>query len=138
MPQRDLLHQTARAALEREGWVVTHDPLPLRFGARRLFVDLGAEAPIAAEKGGRKIAVEVKSFLGDSEMRDLEQALGQYALYRFLLDRDDPERALFLAVSGEVFVRLFDDADGRDLVAAQGVRLLVFDATKGVVTQWIE
>lgn len=138
MPQRDLFHQTVRTALEREGWLVTHDPLPLRFGARRLFVDLGAEAPIAAEKGGRKIAVEVKSFLGDSDMRELEQALGQYALYRFLLDRDDPARALFLAVASEVFGRLFDDADGRDLVATQRVRLLVFDVEKGVVTRWIE
>lgn len=138
MPQRDVFHQTVRLALERAEWIVTHDPLALRFGSRRLFVDLGAEAPIAAEKGGRKIAVEVKSFLGESDMRELEQALGQYALYRFLLDRDDPERALFLAVASEVFGRLFDDADGRDLVAAQGVKLLIFDIEKGVVTQWIE
>ncbi len=93
---------------------------------------------MAAEKGGRKIAVEVKSFLGESEMRELEQALGQYALYRFVLDRDDPDRALFLAVAGATYQRLFDDADGRDLVAAQGVKLLVFDVEKGLVTRWIE
>ncbi len=138
MPQRDFFHITVRAALEREGWIVTHDPLPLRFGSRRLFVDLGAEAPIAAERSGRKIAVEVKSFLGESDMKELEQALGQYALYRFLLGRDDPDRELFLAVASEVFGRVFDDADCRDLIATQGVRLIVFDIQKGALTRWIE
>ncbi|WP_373529451.1 element excision factor XisH family protein [Nostoc sp.] len=29
-----------------------------------------------------KIVVEVKSFVGQSDVKDLEQALGQYILYR--------------------------------------------------------
>jgi hypothetical protein len=138
VPQRDVHHQTVRAALERDGWVITHDPLPLRFGVRRLYVDLGAEAPLAAEKGGRKIAVEVKSFLGESEMKELERALGQFALYRFLLARDDPARVLFLAIAREVFGRLFADKDGLELITAQALRMLVFDLKTGALVQWIE
>lgn len=138
MPQRDVFHRTVRAALERDGWSVTHDPLLLSFGTRRLFVDLGAEAPIAAEKGLRKIALEVKSFLGESEMTELERALGQYALYRFVLNRDEPDRVLYLAVTAEVYWKLFTDADARDLTAAQQIKLLVFDIEKGALLRWIE
>jgi hypothetical protein len=62
-------------------------------------VDFGAEQPIAAEKEGRKIAVEVKSFLGPSVVYDLEQALGQYHVYRLILAQDDPQRHLAIAAS---------------------------------------
>jgi hypothetical protein len=31
-----------------------------------VYADLAAERPIAAEKGGMKIAVEIKSFIGKS------------------------------------------------------------------------
>jgi len=43
-------------------------------------VDLGAEQVFAAEKHERKIAVEVKSFIGSSIVADLEQALGLVSL----------------------------------------------------------
>jgi hypothetical protein len=138
MPQRDVFHGVVIEALVRDGWTVTHDPYPLQFGESRLYVDLAAEGPIAAERGGRKIAVEIKSFLGASEMTDLERALGQFILYRFLLSREEPDRALFLAVPPEAHEALFDTAPGRDLVAVQQLRLLVFDPDEGVIVRWIE
>lgn len=67
-------------ALVKEGWAITHDPLTLEYEEVQVFVDLGAERVIAAEKEGEKIAVEVKSFLGPSLIRDVELALGQYVL----------------------------------------------------------
>jgi hypothetical protein len=62
MPAKDIYHNTVRTALEKDGWTITKDPLTLEIGDRSLFVDLGAEKILAAEKQGRKIAVEVKSF----------------------------------------------------------------------------
>jgi hypothetical protein len=69
--------------LEKDGWTITHDPLTITLEdtSDNLFVDLGAERLIAAEKASRKIAVEVKSFVSGSKMTDLENALGQYTLY---------------------------------------------------------
>ncbi len=43
---------------------------------------MAAEKSIAAEKQGQKILVEVKSFLGRSFINNLEQAMGQYVIYR--------------------------------------------------------
>ena len=76
MPARDHFHDACTAALIKDGWTITNDPYSLRWGGRDLFVDLGAERLVAAERGTERIAVEVKSFLGPSEMADLEQALG--------------------------------------------------------------
>ena len=59
MPAKDIYHNNVRTALEKDGWTITNDPLTLEIGERSLFVDLGAEKILAAEKQGRKIAVEV-------------------------------------------------------------------------------
>src|SRR6266581_2069941 len=71
MPRRDIYHEVVKRALIADGWTITHDPYPLPFGEESLFVDLGAEMPLGAEKAGRKIAVEAKSFLGRSPMTEV-------------------------------------------------------------------
>ncbi len=78
---KDIFHETVKNALAAEGWVITHDPLTLKLSKRKLFIDLGAERVIAAEKDNTKIAVEIKSFLGLSPLTDFYKALGQYQLY---------------------------------------------------------
>ncbi|MBM3463412.1 MAG: fatty-acid synthase [Armatimonadetes bacterium] len=134
MPQRDLYHDAVKQALVKDGWIITHDPLLLSFARRNLYVDL--EAPLAAEKEGRRIAVEVKSFLGASEVTDLERALGQYALYRALLGRQEPDRVLYLAVPCRVFENFLIDPDAQTVLTAEQVRLVVFDPDKEAILSW--
>ncbi len=85
MPAKDIYHNSVKNALEKESWHITNDPFILRWGARDLYIDLGAQKLIAAEKSGHKIAVEVKSFISASPVADLEKALGQYILYYDIL-----------------------------------------------------
>jgi hypothetical protein len=92
MPARDRYHDNVENALIKDGWTIIDDPLHVRWGKKDMYVDLGAERLLAAEKDQRKIAVEVKSFLGHSEMADLEQAIGQYTVYHEVLSRAEPER----------------------------------------------
>jgi XisH protein len=47
---KDKFHDAVKNALIKEGWTVTDDPLFLQFGGVDLFVDLGAENIIAAQK----------------------------------------------------------------------------------------
>jgi len=77
---KDIYHNAVRTAIETEGWTITDDPLTLTIGKRDLFVDLGAEKIMIAERQGQKIAVEVKSFISPSLVKDLENALGQYIM----------------------------------------------------------
>ncbi|MDJ0534241.1 MAG: XisH family protein [Xenococcaceae cyanobacterium MO_207.B15] len=98
MPAKDIFHDIVTIALQKDGWLITDDPLRLKWGLRELFVDLGAKKLIAAQKGETKIAVEIKSFIGKSPINELENALGQYILYRNILEETEPDRLIYLAV----------------------------------------
>src|SRR5437588_12830624 len=98
MGAKDFYHDDVRTALIKDAWTITDDPLRLRWGKKDYYVDLGAERVIAAEKIGRRIAVEIKSFVGPSVVDDMEKALGQYLIYRSIMRHRQPSRELFLAV----------------------------------------
>ncbi len=136
MPAKDIYHQSVRSALIKDGWTITHDPYTLTFGPKDVFVDLGAERTIAAEKGDEKIAVEIKSFLGASDIRDLEIAIGQYVFYRSLLSRFEPERKLFLAVPESVFASTLNEAIARPVIEDLNVSFIAFDPKQEVIVKW--
>ena len=138
MPQRDIFHYAVKNALIKDGWEITADPLVLQFGGRNIYVDLEAELPIAAQKDGRKIAVEVKGFNNPSEVNDLERAVGQYAVYRELMKRKEPNRVLYLAISIETYEGIFSEPLGELMVETQRLKILVFDEIQEVILQWIE
>jgi hypothetical protein len=127
MARPDIYHHTVKRALQKDGWTITHDPFPLQIGKKRLSADLGAERLISAEKESQKIVVEVKSFVGQSDLKDLEQALGQYVLYRQVLNEMGIDRILYLAVSRPTFNSVFTIELGQVLLKNQIIRLIVFD-----------
>jgi len=99
VPAKNIYHDAVVRALTADGWTITHDPLTLSYGGKDLFVDLGAErTAIAAEKRGQRIAVEVQSFLSPAPVRDLQEAVGQFEIYRAILAVTDPDRSIYLAL----------------------------------------
>ena len=137
MPAKDIYHKTVRIALEKDGWIITKDPLILKLGARDLYVDLGAEKLLAAEKDNQKIAVEVKSFLSPSLMADLENALGQYTLYYDVLACLEPDRILYLAIREQIYDTLFEEPIGKVLLENNRFRLVVFNEYQEEILRWI-
>ena len=137
MPAKDIYHDTVKRALQKDGWIITHDPFPLQIGRKRLSADLGAERLINAEKGTQKIVVEVKSFVGRSDVKDLEQALGQYILYRQVLNEMGIDRSLYLAISQPIFNSVFTIELGQLLLKNQIIKLIVFDDKSEAIVQWI-
>lgn len=137
MPRRDSDHDLVVGALEREGWTITDDPLVLPFGGKEVYVDLGAERVLGAVKGTRKIAVEIKTFLGPSDVHDLELAIGQYNLYRDILSETDPERSLHLAVPVHARQGIFSDPLGRLVLERQNIKMIVFGTSPEEGLQWI-
>ena len=92
---------------------------------------------MAAEKADRKIAVEIKSFIGLSEMDEIENALGQYLVYRSVMARTEPDRILYLAIHNEAFVDIFEQPLGNLLREDYQVQLMVYDLRAEVVLKWI-
>ena len=137
MPARDLYHNALKNALIKDGWTITHDPLRLKWGVKDMYVDLGAEQVVTAEKAGQKIAVEIKGFVGASELDDIENAMGQYFVYRSVLVRTEPDRTLYLAIHKEVFLDIFEEPLGRLLLEDYRVPLIVFDLQEEVILKWI-
>lgn len=139
MPAKNIYHDGVIQALIADGWTITHDPLTLSYGGKDLFVDLGAEREaIAAEKAGQRIAVEIQSFLGASPVRDLQEAVGQYEVYRAVLGKTDPGRVVYLAVPRRVQEGILSEGFGKLIVNSLELRLLIFDEQPPRVVQWIE
>lgn len=92
---------------------------------------------LSAEKGEKRIVVEIKSFLGASDVKDLEQALGQYVLYQQLLKLIEPDRVLYLAVPDKIYKSVFLEGLGQLFLLDNMLHLLVFDPQGEVITQWI-
>ncbi len=136
MPAKDLYHQTVCNALIHDGWTITDDPLILKIGARSVFVDLGAERLIAAERGSEKIAIEIKSFLSASLVGDLENAWGQFFMYARALEKREPDRILYLAVTQETFNTIFQEPIGQLLLEEPGFHLVVFDVETESIAEW--
>lgn len=138
MPARNIHHSAVIQALQDDGWTITHDPLMIPYGDRRLFVDLGAERlTIGAERGSERIAVEIASFVADSPVRDFEEAIGQFVVYRALLSQTEPDRSLYLAITTSVHDSVFSEPVGELVTAEVHLRILVFDPHEQKVIQWI-
>ncbi|WP_315861646.1 element excision factor XisH family protein [[Limnothrix rosea] IAM M-220] len=72
---KDLFHDAVKAALIKDGWKITSDPLTIRIERIKLEIDLAAEKILVAEKDNKKIAVEIKSFINPFTINDFHTAL---------------------------------------------------------------
>jgi hypothetical protein len=134
---KDLYHNDVRIALEKEGWIITHDPYRIVTEDTTFNVDLGAETLIGAEKQGNKIAVEIKTFANLSFVHDFHEAVGQFFNYQVHLEDQEPERELFLAVSQVVYKNFFGKPTFRKSIQRLSASILVFDPALQKITAWI-
>lgn len=137
MSAKDIFHDAVKAALQKEGWIVTHDPLFIRVGTIEMYIDLGAEKIIAAEKNGQKIAVEVKSFLKTSTISEFHTALGQFLNYRLALEEQDPERKLYLAVPQDIYNSFFVLPFIQLVISRYQVQLLIYNPGTEAIVKWL-
>lgn len=138
MPARDIFHNQVKTALIKEHWTITHDPLMVQFGVTDVFIDIGAEKLIAAEKEGLYIAVEIKSFLGSSVITDFHLAIGQFLNYRVALEQQDPRRVLYLAVPIDAYSTLFVQSITQTIIQRYGIHIIVYDPEVEEVITWID
>ena len=137
MSAKDRYHNAVKSALLKENWIITADPLRLKFSDQdEVRIDLGAERILAAERGHEKIAIEIKSFLSESALFDYHAALGQFLNYRLVLGSLDSDRILYLAVPLMAYEVFFQRPLAKASVRTYEVRLLVYDPIEEEIVLW--
>ena len=137
MPARDIFHNAVKQALEKEGWKITHDPLPVSFELGDMYIDLGAEKILAAEREGEKIAVEVKSFFKTSVISEFHTALGQFINYRLALSEQEPDRTLYLAVPIDTYTSFFTIRLVQSIIKTYQLKLITYQPVTEDIVEWI-
>jgi hypothetical protein len=138
VPADDKVKPMVVSALVKDGWTITHDPYPLKFGRDNLSVDLAAERTlVAAERGTEYIAVEIKSFLGASVFHDFYEAFGQFLMYRSVMTRTDPARVLYLGIGDQAHKALRKKPSAVLALDEFGVSLVVVRLDTEEVVSWI-
>lgn len=137
MPKLDIIHNAVKNALIKDGWLITDDPYVIQYRRTVLYADLGAERPIAVERNGQKLVVEVKSFIGASKIQDLKEALGQYDIYRYLLEEIAPDRKLYVAISKVAYNTFFTQDVTQLILNKHQLPIIVVDIETEEISQWI-
>ncbi len=138
MPAKDIYHDAVKNALIKDGWTILSDPYLLRYEDADLYADLFAEKALFAEHEGRKIVVEIKSFINPSPMRDFENALGQYILYRDILELGNKDYELYLAVRDTIFNTFFQRKSIQAVVKRHQIKFLIFNDEREEIISWIK
>lgn len=137
MTAKDIFHNAVRRGLEKEGWTITDDPLSLKFGDTRFYIDLGAERILVAQKGKDKIAVEIKTFTGDSLLFNFHVAIGQFINYQVALENKEPNRTLYLAIPQEIYDTFFQSLLVQSVLEKYQIPLIIYDPESEVILQWL-
>jgi hypothetical protein len=91
----------------------------------------------AQDHNARKIVVEIKSFLSPSPMKDFELALGQYILYRNLINLTEPEYKIYLAIKESTYQNFFTRDSIKEIVQLNQILMIVVNVEKEEILQWI-
>ncbi|TAK34371.1 MAG: fatty-acid oxidation protein subunit alpha [Saprospiraceae bacterium] len=115
---------------------MTHDPMTISLPDMDLFVDLGIERFVGAQKGNRKIAIEIKSFGRTDRINKFYEALGQVLVYRLALMKEKIEREVWLAIPQKARQSLFETIIVQEALSHFQLNLLIFDQLNKKIVQW--
>jgi XisH protein len=132
MPNEDACQPEIVGALQHDGWIITGRQVYIESDDIYVYIDL------EATKVDRTAFIEVKCFSG-SYTTAFYAAVGQYLLYREVLDIEMPSATLYLAIPSQTASHIYDNfgtAYGNTL-RNNRVKIIVIDLEKEVIVKWI-
>lgn len=129
MPAKDIFHESVKVALQKDGWTILREDWYIEVDSMGLviYIDLAAQKFIEAEKDGRRIAVEIKSFVSESNMTAFQKALGQFLVYVKAVKKQ------LVDIYNGFFLR-FDFI--REMVEEYDLKLIVFHPDTKEIVLW--
>ncbi|SRR5258708_6970941 len=134
MPAKDHYHDTVKRALIKDGWIIVQEQVYFSDNQRHIWVDL------SARRGDNEtlILIEIKGFERIASPLDaLMAALGQYAVYKGMLDYLELDYPLYLVVPIAAYEGIFQAPVAQQSVRNLGVLLLVFDPETEEIVSWL-
>ncbi len=134
MPAFDSCHPQVVRALEKDGWTISSDQFLIRIDrSHRVYIDIEAQRVDSSSI----MVVEVKCFQDiESETSDLYSAIGQYLIYRNLLERKNLDIPLYLAIPIEAYLGVFNRM-AFPMIVQNHVKMIVVDLEHEVIDQWL-
>lgn len=135
MPALDYCHAHVVHALQKDNWEVS--PVSPIYSAleRTVYIDVRATRSTNGVIQQRLLA-EVKCFPTQTT-RELYAAIGQYLIYRAILEEINMSTPLYLAVPSIAFYQLFDGIVQR-VIRETLIKLVVVDLTTETIVKWSE
>ena len=133
MSALDKCHPQVVRAVEKDGWTVSPLPFTLIIDRRnRVFIDIEAH-----QNNQQIMIVEVKCFSNSAiETTDLYSAVGQYMIYRHLLESKNLSYPLYLAVPKHAYEGIIQRM-AMTFMQKNDVKLIVVDLDDEVITRWM-
>jgi hypothetical protein len=133
MPSRDRCQIHVENALKKEDWQVSPRPQSIYIPGRRnpLLADIRA-----SRSDVEIIIAEVKCF-EDNLVNELYTSIGQWLVYRSLLDLAGDPTPLYLAIPVVAYHGIFK-LIAMPVIARTGIKLLVVDMNSEEIAQWID
>ena len=139
MPRRDFYHEAFKEALVKDGWTITHDPLALLSKVEGgLQTDIGAEKVITAEKGWKKIAVEIRSFTTPSALHEFIKSTGQYRAYKLAMNLKKSDRFLYIAIPSFAWKVIANKEIVQALIDDVNMKIILYDPIEKNIDAWKE
>ncbi|QXE22560.1 putative fdxN element excision controlling factor protein [Richelia sinica FACHB-800] len=70
-------------------------------------------------------------------MKDFELALGQYILYRNLINLTEPEYKIYLAIKESTYQNFFTRDSIKEIVELNQILMIIVNVEKEEILQWI-
>ncbi|WP_427161855.1 XisH family protein [Aliinostoc sp. HNIBRCY26] len=138
MSAKDIYHTAVKNAFIKDGWTITADPYPLEYEDIELYPDLAIEKLISETRTQRKIIIEIKSFISPSLIQDFEKALGQYIVYRNLIQlAKDEYQEIYLAIKDGIYETFFQRKSIKAIVKLNQLSLVIINMEREEIVEWI-
>ena len=134
MPMIDDCQAAIERALAKDGWRISQSQMYLQLGGRKIYIDLEATKNTNGQRQ-QLMLVEVKCF-PEMSSREIYQAVGQYMVYRYILEEAQIQTPLFLAILAFAYEALFTDAI-RQGMDKDGIKQMIVDINSEVIVEWI-
>ena len=123
-------HSEVNRALQKNGWVISSEQI--RFDS-----DILAVVDMEVMKDGETAYILIKCFSDPNITQEIFGAVGQYLVYRTLLNKVKSEAVLYLSVPENIYQKHFTDPIRRAL-QSNGIKMIIVDLAKEEIVQWIQ